>query len=102
MAELQVPNGWKDSSSWSKGERATEPKSVTFKGCDLYVTRHIHYERDDWVMMYRHRTLGVSKGRLADACYTALINVSKMLQMELESVQRGLAEINSPEGKSHG
>lgn len=43
---------WKDVSSWSRSETDRTPKSweIRLGGILVFVTRHIHYAKDDWVL----------------------------------------------------
>ena len=83
---------WKDTSSFSQGDKERIPKcfraSVGF--LTLTVHRHIHYEKDDWLLsvvgIFDNKV--VSKGSSDDAKEVAVALVKATLEKVLEEFDK--------------
>lgn len=78
---------WKDTSSFSQGDKVRIPATFTLLagGLKVVVTRHIHAEPDEWVLncepWFRHTIVG--KGSADEAKSAALALVRNKLRSTL-------------------
>lgn len=74
---------WKDTSSFSQGDKVRTPTTFTLlaSGLKVVVTRHIHAEPDEWLLCCEPWFHGVvvSKGSADEAKAVALKAVRKKL-----------------------
>jgi len=81
---------WKDTSSFSLGDKVRTPTTFTLivSGLRVVVTRHIHAEPDEWLLHCEPWFHGVvvSKGSADEAKAVALEAVRKKLQETLAAL----------------